>query len=141
MSKIFRKKALRIFLSYSHKDRKLVHTLWSRLEKDGMDVWLDKENLQPGQNWEQEIRQAILASHITIVCLSQEFIQHSGFRHEELKIAIRKAKSLPASEIFIIPVRLEKCDMPQSLRHIHRVDLFERGGYKKLLLVLQGKSR
>ncbi len=26
--------------------------------------------------------------------------------------------------------------MPESLRHLHRVDLFEAGGYKKLLHAL-----
>lgn len=72
-----------------------------------------------------------------MVCLSQAFDRHKGYRHEELKIALGKARLLPDDEIFIIPVRLEKCDMPDSLGHLHRVDLFEPGGYKKLIRVLR----
>ncbi len=128
----------KVFISYSHADFEAVHVLWSRLKRDGVDVWLDKENLQPGRNWEQEIHQAILASSIVIVCLSREFIQQSGFRYEELKIALKKAESLPAGQVSIIPVRLERCAMPNSLKHLHRVDLFERGGYKRLLRALMG---
>jgi TIR domain len=128
--------SLKVFLSYSHTDREAVHALWARLEKDGFDVWLDKENLKPGQNWEYEIRNAILRSDIVLVCLSQNFNHQPGFRHEELKIALKKAESLPNNEIFIIPVRLEECDMPGALKHLHRVDLFDEDGYKKLVCTL-----
>jgi hypothetical protein len=136
MAKHLKKIPRKVFLSYSHTDREAVHALWARLKKDGFDVWLDKENLKPGQNWEYEIRNAILGSDVIIVCLSQSFNKQYGFRHEELKIALKKAKSLPDNQIFIIPTRLEKCDMPDSLQHLHRVDLFNEDGYKKLTQTL-----
>jgi len=98
------------------------------------------EKLQPGQDWQREIRKAILKSDVVIVCLSQNFNQQQGYRHEELKVALEKAKLLIDNEIFIIPARLEKCDMPESLRHLHRVDLFETGGYKKLIRALREQT-
>ncbi len=125
-----------VFLVHAHSDKAAVHKLYSRLIKDGVRAWLDAENLQPGQDWQREIRKAILKSDVVIVCLSRGFDQQPGYRHEELKIALEKAKLLTDNEIFIIPVRLEKCDMPAALRHLHRVDLFETGGYQKLLRVL-----
>ena len=125
-----------VFLVHAHSDKAAVHKLYSRLIKDGVHAWLDAENLQPGQDWQREIRKAILNSDVVIVCLSRGFDQQPGYRHEELKIALEKAKLLTDNEIFIIPVRLEKCDMPAALRHLHRVDLFETGGYQKLLRVL-----
>ena len=134
------KRSRKTFLSYSHTDCDIVHALWLRLKKDGVVVWLDKENLQPGEDWGHEIRKAILKSDVVIVCLSRGFNKQHGFRHEELKIALEKAKWLD-DEVFIIPVRLEKCDMPESLRHLHRVDLFEAGGYKKLIRALREVSK
>lgn len=125
-----------VFLVHAHSDKAAVHKLYSRLIKDGVRAWLDAENLQPGQDWQREIRKAILKSDVVIVCLSRGFDQQPGYRHEELKIALEKAKLLTDNEVFIIPVRLEKCDMPAALRHLHRVDLFETGGYQKLLRVL-----
>ena len=101
-----------------------------------MHGWIRK-NCWPGQNWEHEIRKAILKSDVVIACLSKGFNKQKGFRHEELKIALEKANLIPEDETFIIPVRLEICDMPESLRHLHRVDLFERGGYKRLIRALQ----
>lgn len=125
-----------VFLVHAHSDKAAVHKLYSRLIKDGVRAWLDAENLQPGQDWQREIRKAILKSDVVIVCLSRGFDQQPGYRHEELKIALEKAKLLTENDVFIIPVRLEKCDMPEALRHLHRVDLFETGGYQKLLRVL-----
>lgn len=133
----FEKTSPNTFLCHSHSDRETVHALWSRLKRDGVDVWLDRENLQPGQNWEREIRKAIITSDVVVACLSRGFNKQNGFRHEELRIALEKAGLIPDGEVFIIPVRLEECDMPESLRHLHRVDLFEAGGYKRLLDALR----
>lgn len=115
----------------------VVHKLYTRIMNDGINAWLDTKKLQPGQDWQYEIRNALLRCDMVIVCLSQGFNKQQGYRHEELKLALEKANFLPNDEIFIIPVRLEKCDMPESLSHLHRVDLFKPGGYKKLLRSLQ----
>jgi hypothetical protein len=40
-------------------------------------------------------------------------------------------------QVFIVPIRLEKCDLPECLRHLQRVDLFEEHGYQSLLHALQ----
>ena len=132
------KRNTQIFLCHAHSDHEIVHNLYRRLMENEVHAWLDSENLQPGQNWQQEIRKAILKSDVVLVCLSQKFNQQPGYRHEELKLALEKANLLAAGQIFIIPVRLEKCDMPESLSHLHRVDLFEPTGFKTLLRALKG---
>jgi hypothetical protein len=98
---------------------------------------MDVENLQPGQDWQNEIRKAIAQCDVIVVCLSNAFNAQQGYRHEELKLALEKTNFLPENAISLIPVRLEACDMPDSLAHLHRVDLFKRGGYGKLLRALR----
>jgi hypothetical protein len=124
-----------VFLIYAHGDKEAVRKLHQRLVRDGIHAWLDAQNLEPGQDWQHEIRKAILNSDRVLVCLTRGFDERPGYRHEELKIALDKAKLLDGS-VFVIPVRLENCDMPDCLRHLHRVDLFKAGGYKKLLHAL-----
>ena len=133
--KLFR--PLRIFLLHARSDEKVVARLYKRLGKAGANVWLDQKNLLPGQDWQSEIHQAISSSDIAIVCLSKRFNKQGGYRHEELKIALEKANRLPDGMIFIIPVRLERCETPESLRRWQRVDLFESNGYKELLNALK----
>jgi hypothetical protein len=130
------KQQITVFFTYAHHDKKTVFKLYQRMVKDGINVWLDSEKLEPGQNWQHEIRKAILKSDVVLVCLSNKFNEQQGYRHEELKLALEKAKLLD-DQVFIIPVRLEKCDLPECLHHLHRVDLFEEGGYQKLLHALQ----
>ena len=130
------KRILKVFLCYAHTDKEAVHILYTHIMEAGIHAWLDSEDLQPGQNWEHEIRKAILKSDVAIVCLSREFNKQRGYRHEELKLALEKTELLDEDKVFIIPVRLEKCEMPASLRHLHRVDLFQSGGYKKLIRAL-----
>jgi hypothetical protein len=128
---------LRIFLLYARSDQEAVRQLFQRLVKEGADAWLDEENIIPGQDWEVEIRKAIYSSDVVIVCLSRQFIKQGGYRHEELRIALERANSFIAGEIFIIPARLEECDLPEPLRQWQRVDLFETDGIKKLMSALK----
>jgi hypothetical protein len=129
-------KQLRVFLLYARSDEDAVRRLYRRLVKDGADVWLDQEKLCPGQDWAYEIRKAIGSSDIVVACLSKQFNRQGGFRHEELRLALKKANSLPDGTMFLIPARLEPCDLPEPLGHWQRVDLFESDGYKKLLSAL-----
>ena len=56
---------LKVFLCHAHiiplwdADRDPVRALYTRLTQDGVDAWLDKEKLLPGQDWELEIRKAV----------------------------------------------------------------------------------
>lgn len=130
---------LRVFLLHARQDEKLVRRLYQRLLREGgADVWLDQEKLQPGQDWVHEIQRAIHSSDVVLACLSEQFNRQGGFRHKELQIALEKANTLPEGWTFLIPTRLETCDLPESLRRWQCVDLFERNGYKKLVRVLKG---
>jgi len=126
-----------VFLIYAHADREAVRKLYQRMVRDGIHVWWDAEKLEAGQNWQAEIRNSLFKSDVVLVCLSENFNEERGYRYEELNIALEKARFTPSDEIFIIPIRLEKCDMPESLRHLHRLDLFEPDGYRKVIQALQ----
>ena len=136
MSKL--KPPLKVFLCYAHSDKAEVYKLYHRVAKEfGIETWFDAEKLLPGQDWEHAIRKAILESDVIVICLSRQFNKLGGYRHKELKIALEKANLLPSQEIFIIPVRLEKCALPGRLRRWQCVDLFEDDGYQKLLQALR----
>ncbi len=129
-------KPLRVFFLYARGDQEAVRRLYRRLVREGANVWLDLEKILPGQDWQNEIYKAIHDSEIVIVCLSRQFNKQGGYRHEELKIALKKARSRREGGIYIIPARLERCDTPESLRRWQRVDLFEAHGYEKLMNAL-----
>jgi hypothetical protein len=132
-------KQLQVFLLHARQDEESVRRLYRRLLKEGADVWLDQEKLLPGQDWVYEIHKAIENSDMVIACLSRHFNKQGGFRHEELRLALEKAASLPEGTTFLIPARLEKCELPEPLRRWQCVHLFEASGYKKLIRVRSPK--
>lgn len=133
------KRPLKVFLCHAHADRDAVRTLYNRLIKDGVDAWLDKEKLLAGADWEMEIRKAVRESDVVVVCHSTQFNQ-KGFRQKEVKIALEEADLLPKGEIFIIPARLEVCDVLDDLKRFHWVDLFETDGYEGLMRALRTRA-
>ena len=46
------KRPLKVFLCHAHADRDAVRGLYTHLTKDGIDAWLDKEKLLPGQGFD-----------------------------------------------------------------------------------------
>lgn len=74
-----------------------------------------------------------------MICLSKQFNQ-AGFRQKEVRLALDTAMQQPEGEIFIIPARLEECDVLESLKKWQWVDLFEGDGYKRLMQALRKKT-
>jgi hypothetical protein len=60
-------RSLKVFLCHAHSDKNAVYDLYLRLTKDGVDAWLDKEKLLPGQDWEYEIRKAVREADVVVV--------------------------------------------------------------------------
>jgi hypothetical protein len=127
----------RVFLCHSSGDKIQVRNLYQRLRDDGFSPWLDQEDLLPGQEWSQEIPKAVRLSVVVLVCLSQKSVTKTGYVQKEIKYALDVADEQPEGGIFLIPVRLENCDVPERLRRWQWVDLFEKRGYDKLVKALR----
>lgn len=132
--------SLRVFLCYSSNDKPVVRKLYDRLVNDGVDAWFDEKKLIPGQQWQIEIPKAVKDSHIVIVCLSSQSVTKEGFVQKEIRLALDSADEKPDEAIFIIPARLENCDVPERIKRFHWVDLFSVDGYGRLLQALQMRA-
>jgi tetratricopeptide (TPR) repeat protein len=126
-----------VFLCHAHQDKPAVRELYARLQSDRFQPWLDEEDLIPGQDWEREIPRAVRRSHVVVVCLSPHSINKSGYLQKEIKFALDVLDEQPEGMIFIIPARLEPCDVPASLSRFHFADLFSPRGYDKLKRALE----
>jgi hypothetical protein len=130
---------LRVFLCHSSEDKPKVRNLYQRLQADGFDPWLDEENILPGQDWNLEIRKAVRKVDVVVVCLSHSTVTKAGFVHKEIKLALDVADEQPEGAIFIIPVKLEKCEVPERIQAWHWIHLFEERSYEQLRRALQAR--
>jgi len=106
------------------------------LRRDKIDAWLDEEKLLAGKNWRLEISNAVREADAVIICLSNKSISKEGFVQKEITHAIDVSEEKPEGTIYIIPVRLEDCAVPNRLNKWQWVDLFTSKGYQKLLSAL-----
>ncbi len=128
-----------IFLCHANEDKPRVSIFYQRLKKDGLNPWLDKENLLPGQHWREVIAKTIKKSSFIIIFLSKTAVSKRGYVQKEFKLALDVLAEIPEDQIFIIPVRLEDCEIPEQFKDIHFVDLFDEGGYNRVIKAIQTK--
>ena len=131
---------LRVFLCHASADKPAVRKLHRYLKQRGITPWLDELNLLPGQKWEIEIPKALHSSDVILVCLSKNSVTKEGYVQKEITFALDKASEKLEETIFIIPTKLEECEVPQRLRDYQWVDLFRNDGYKRLMQSLKKRA-
>ncbi len=124
---------VQIFISYAREDQQRVEVLYRKLLAAGYQPWLDREHILPGQKWEPIIEQALKRSDFALVCLSATSINKRGFLQKEIKQALEHAERMLEDDVWLIPARLDDCEVPDSLSTIQWVDLFEPDGFDELL--------
>ena len=131
------KRPLKVFLCHASGDKPPVRDLYKRLTAEGVDAWLDKEKLLPGQDWRLEIPRAVQEADVVVVCLSNKSVTKEGYVQKEIKFALDSAEEKPEGAIFLIPARLEDCVVPERLSRWQWVDLYEENGFIQLLRSLK----
>ena len=85
--------------------------------------------------------QAIRAGRLFLACLSSRSVGKIGYVQNEFRLALSAFGERPPGSIYLIPVRLDDCEVPDlqipdlglSLQDIHWVDLWEEGGFDRLV--------
>lgn len=112
-----------VFISYSHRDKRhfeelLVH-LTPLVRDKQVAVWADTK-LQAGDEWREEIRQALASATVAIVLVSAPFRASKFIAEEELPTLLTAAKT---RGMLIIPVIVGLCDYDDSeLVHVQAVN-------------------
>jgi uncharacterized protein (TIGR02145 family) len=122
----------RIFLCHASEDGNRVEVIHQRLKSARLNPWLDKKDLPPARDWDAEIRKALGAVQLVLVCLSRHLISKRGYVQREIDIALETLRQLPPNSTFVIPVRLEDCPVPESLDDLTHFDLFEETDVDRL---------
>ncbi len=132
---------IQVFLCHASDDKPAVRNLYRQLKGDGIRPWLDELDILPGKKWDLEIRKAVRASQAILICLSNRSVSKSGYVQKEIKIALDIADEKPDDVIFLIPVRLEECAVPDRLGAFQWVNLYSDDGYERLLESLRLVSK
>jgi hypothetical protein len=133
---------VKVFLNHASEDKPLVRKLYQTLKKEPwIQPWLDEEKILPGQDWNYEIDKALNEADAVIICLSKTSITKIGVVQAEIRKAEELQKRRPHGHVFMIPVLLEKCKVPDFLNQYHWVDITEPGKIEKIKKTLETLKR
>ena len=115
----------KIFLAYVAEDVEAAERLYGDFVARGLDAWMDRKRLLPGQNWPRAIEAAIESSDFFVACFSGNSVRKKGGFQSELRYALDCARQVPLDEIYIVPVRLDDCAVQRIIQHeLQYIDLF-----------------
>ena len=111
-----------IFISYAREDDGYAYSIYNRLKDEGLNTWMDKKDLLPGQDWDLQIRTVMQRSDFIILCLSQKSVTKRGYVQKEMKMAMDIFRELPSGSVFLIPVIINHCEIPDEISRYHYID-------------------
>jgi biotin operon repressor len=123
----------KVFISYAHEDIYFAQQLYYFLKQNNTSPWLDCFNLIPGQDWDVRIQQEIESSDYVIICLSSNSVTKRGYIQKEIRKAQSVLEKIPEGDVYIIPIRLDKCEVPTALITRQWLDWNEPNAQKRLL--------
>ena len=114
-----------VFLAYVSEDAAKVERFCEILEASGLDPWMDRRKLLPGQNWPRAIERAIENADFFVACLSRHSVSKRSCFQGEMRFALDCARRVPFDQVYFVPARLEACSVPLRIeKQIQCVDLF-----------------
>ena len=115
-----------VFLSHNSRDKDQVRQLAKLLEQRRIKVWLDEEQLVPGEPWIKGLERGLQTSKAVAVCLGRH--EMGRWQDPEMQVALNLATK---SELLVMPILLpgagESPEMSAFLALYTWVDL--RGGF------------
>jgi len=92
-----------------------VDRLAQALSARGITVWPDRKDIQPGERWQEAVREPIQNSSLFIARFSQQYYERDDpYMNEELTIAIDRLRTLHHDRIWFVPILLSRCRPPDN---------------------------
>lgn len=116
-----KKRALRVFISYSHHDATKAKRLANELVNVGIDVWIYEWGIKAGDCITEKVFPSIETCDVFIVMLSRQSLE-SKWVHKEIGIAIQRKLSHCGHVPFqIIPIRIDACKLPTEFSDTYAI--------------------
>ncbi|MDE0449309.1 MAG: toll/interleukin-1 receptor domain-containing protein [Spirochaetaceae bacterium] len=119
---------MKVFISHAHSDEHLAQKVAAILQEAGLEVWDAMREILPGDNWAQEVSNALQESEAMVILLTPDAVRSEWVRRE-MRWNIEYALGEVRFRSRLIPVVAGDPDIlntegvPWILRHQKMVDL------------------
>lgn len=123
----------KVFISYAKEDFIFAEKLYDFLRKNGYKPWLDKKSILPGQLWSNEIRKALREASYVVLLLSDVSVEKRGYVQKEFKLAIQYFEEKLDDDIYIVPLKIDNCEIPDTLNKFQWVEYSNSECFNRVL--------
>jgi hypothetical protein len=126
---------MRVFLSYSHHDKEYARRVIATLMKHNIHFWFDQYDILVGHSLHDKIFEGIRKSDYFLLILTPQSLK-SDWVQKELSEALMQ--EMERKQTYILPLRFERCLLPDSLQNKHYADFteFSKGNRELIKLLL-----
>jgi hypothetical protein len=125
--------SFKVFISYAKEDNEAALQFYDFFTKEGASPWMDVKHLLPGQNWSAEIERAFSDANVVVLLLSKKSVSKRGFVQREANDAIERLRYKQPTDIYVIPILLEPCEVPSHIAgRLQYVDINTPGAWEQV---------
>lgn len=117
--------AKRVFISYARNDTIHAEQIEQHLLAKGFQIWRDKRNLDPSQDFTGEIEAAIREASSIVVCLTRDVQRKDSFVRREIAYALNRKKR-------IIPLMFPEGELPIQIATWTYIDMSKADSFDQL---------
>lgn len=128
-----------IFVSYSQIDGEAVGHIVARLEKDGFNVWIDREEIKAGELWHESIVQAVENAYAFVLMLSPGSAISANVRKE---VDLAEGANKELVPVLLAPVEL-RANLRYQLAGLQWIEYYRdpEAKYRELVKALQAHQQ
>lgn len=116
-----------VFLSHSSVDKPWVIKLKDDLQRYGVSVWLDKDEIRPGDLFAEALEQALDNCRAVVLVVSPAAIASGWVKEEYYRaLSLTKSKKPPVQ---LIPIILHAADLPGFIKSRNYIDFRDEAAY------------
>lgn len=111
-----------VFISHSHQDKEFVDKLAAHLIKHNAHVWVDRWEIKVGESILEKVQNEIQGASAVLFVLSEASVKSEWCKKE---ISASLMRELEEKSVIVLPILLEKCQMPPFLKEKKYADFTE----------------
>jgi hypothetical protein len=123
----------KVFISYVRENIDEVKRICEKFSEEGIDYWIDHDDIEPGSLWKQAISDAIDNGAFFLACFSREYnAKLSTYMNEEILLGVEILRTKPYNSGWLIPIKLSACEIPRmpigagrTLQDLHYLNFHE----------------
>jgi hypothetical protein len=129
-----------VFMCHAHEDAEYAAQLSQKLRANNINVWLDKDNLRGGDQWDAMIERTLENEVQYVVVLQSAGLKAKevGYVNKEINLAIGRQAYYRPPRIFLIPAVIDNVqNQLDMLSNLQFVDLTASEGINQLVRTIK----